>query len=185
VDLRTRRTRSSSRWARLAGSAIAALLLASACARTEERSLREAISMGPWTFDVERATASTETRGGGRWRKIRVLLRLQNFREQHEPAFDAFLNGGGRGSYIVFPRFDLRDSEGTRFETLLLSASGSSSSEHWNAEFVLVPSDAGAMEDSARLAEPYLDRDPQDFRLVITNPDRRSGQPGRVSIALR
>jgi hypothetical protein len=162
-----------------------ALLLFSACARTEERALREAISMGPWTFSVERATASTDTHGGGRWRKIRVELRLQNFREQHEPAFDAFLNGGGRGSYIVFPRFELRDGEGARFETLLSSASGSSSSERWNAEFVLVPSDAGAMEDTARLAEPYLDKAPQDFRIVITNPDRRSGQPGRVSIALR
>ena len=165
--------------------ALAAVLLASACTRTEDRALREAISMGPWTFSVERATASTDTHGGGRWRKIRVVLRLQNFREQHEPAFDAFLNGGGRGSYIVFPRFELRDTEGVSFDTLLLSASGSSTSEHWNAEFVLVPSDAGAMEDTARLAEPYLDRNVQDFRLVITNPDRRSGQAGRVSIALR
>ena len=147
--------------------------------------MREAISMGPWTFSVERATASTDVHGGGRWRNIRVVLRLHNFREQHEPAFDAFLNGGGRGSYIVFPRFALREVGGARFETLLLSASGSSSSELWNAEFVLVPSDGGAMEDSARLAEPFLEKDVQDFRLVIKNPDRRSGQPGRVSIALR
>jgi hypothetical protein len=185
VELRTRRTKAWGRSIRLGGVALVALLLASACTRTEERALREAISMGPWTFTVERATASTETRGGGRWRRIKVLLRLHNFREPHEPGFDAFLNGGGRGAYIVFPRFDLRDAQGTRFETLLLSASGSSTSEHWRAEFVLVPSDADSMADSARLAEPYLDKVPQDFRLVITNPDRRSGQPGRVSIALR
>jgi len=165
--------------------ALTAVLFVSACTRTEERALHEAISMGPWTFDVERATASTDVHGGGRWRKIRVVLRLQNCREQHEPAFDAFLNGGGRGSYIVFPRFELRAVDGARFDTLFLSASGNSSSEYWNAEFVLVPKDAGAMEDSARLAEPYLDRQPEDFRLVITNPERRSGQAGRVSIALR
>jgi hypothetical protein len=170
---------------RLAAFALGALLLASSCARTEERALREAISMGPWTFDVERASASTDVRGGGKWRRIRVHLRLHNHREQHEPAFDAFLNGGGRGDYIVFPRFDLRDAEGTRFETLLLSASRGSSSEQWTADFVLVPADAPAMANSSELAQPFLDRDPEDFRLVIRNPDRRRGQPGRVSIALR
>jgi hypothetical protein len=158
-------------------------LVLAACARTEERGLREPIAMGPWTFSVERASASTDARGGGRWRTLRVQLRLHNHRERQPTTFDAFLNGGGRGSYIVFPRFELRDAQGTRFESLLHAAG--SSGESWSADFVLVPADAPAMADTKALAEPFLDKQPGDFRLVISNPDRRRGQPGKVSIQLR
>lgn len=164
------------------GLALGGLLMLGACARTEQRALREPIAMGPWTFSVEGATASTEVRGGGRWRKVRVHLRVHAAAERDEPPFDAFLNGGGRGNYIVFPRFDLRDAQGTRFETLLHP---SSLSDVWTADFVLVPADAPAMADSVELARPYQDKDAEDFQLVISNPDRRRGQPGRVSIQLR
>lgn len=47
-----------------------------------------------------------------------------------------------------------------------------------DGEFALIPS-ADASQASA-----FLDREPGDFRLVLSNPDRRSGQHGQVSVEL-
>lgn len=161
-------------------------LLGLACSGAVEVVPREAIALGPWTFEVERADARTDVRGGDRWRTIAVHLRLHNWRERHEQTFDDFLNGNTPGAIMCFPKLKLCDVEGTLFDGLVRPGSGGSlRSERWTAEFLLVPGDLQhALADASELAKRYLDKKPADFRLLIENPDRRRGQPRRVSVQL-
>ena len=88
---------------------------------------------------------------------------------------------------IVFPNIEIVDEEGNSFDGWVSPRSGGSRrSRRWDAKFWLVhPSGResltmGAEESAAK----YVDRRPEDFRLVIKNPDRRRGQPSRIWVRL-
>jgi hypothetical protein len=179
--------------ARLVTMSAAGLILIS-CALEEEYGLRQPIEMGPWTFEVQRATERIESgSGGNRSKRITLFLKLHNYRERHRKPFDDFLNGTSKPSIAAMPSFSmprlhLVDGEGNEFDGWVSPMSGGSMrSEHWQAHFVLI---SMSMRDILRagedtdLAAEHVDKHPSDFRLLIENPDVREGQPRRVSIQL-
>lgn len=155
-----------------------------ACAAGDEYSLGQPITMGPWTFQVERATERIESRSDLRLKTVSVTLKLANYMERHEKPFDDFLQGRTEGSPMEHPHLALVDEAGNRFDVEALSplSGGSLRSEGWNARFPLV--EFSMRESASETAARHLDKHPADFRLVIENPDHRSGQPRKVSIQL-
>jgi hypothetical protein len=140
---------------------------------------------GPWTFEVERTTERIKNSSGDRYKFILVTVRLDNYTERHEKTFDDFMNGTTEGSIIANPRTELVDGDGNRFDGWFSPTSGGRlRSERWEASFLLVPSNAGLLEDASDLAKEHLDKHASDFRLVIENPDHRDGQPRKVSVQL-
>ncbi len=178
---------SGDRSRRAAGVALALCLASLACSVQEKGSIGEPIRMGPWTFRVERTHDTIESNASReQFKYVIVEIRLDNYMERHEKTFDDFLNGKRPGALIAFPKITLVDKEGTEFDAWTTPDSGGSlRSERWTVRIGLIPSGPLSMESSADLAAKYLDSDLADFRLVITNPDRRSGQPGSVSIPLK
>lgn len=157
----------------------AGMLLTLACSGAEPFTLNQPMEMGPWKFEVTRAEERIDQRGGGRWKTITVYLRLENYRERQEQTFEDFLNGSRPNSMMSHPQMTLVDAEGNRFDGIVRPVSG----DMWMAEFLLVPDTGHLLSDPKRLAEKQLGKRPADFRLVIENPDRRSGQARRVEIA--
>lgn len=165
-------------------AAFALCLFSLGCAE-DEYGLGDPINMGPWTFEIERVTERTENRGADRYKFILVTVRLDNYTERHRKTFDDFMNGTVEGSVWADPRTALLDGDGNRFDGSISPTSGGRMrSERWQARFLLVPSNAGLMEDASDLAKEHLDKHPGDFRLVIENPDHRRGQPRRASVRL-
>lgn len=163
---------------------VAACLLLSGCA-DEVYEMGQPIAMGPWTFEIERATERTDHQGGDRYKFILITIRLDNYSERHQKTFDDFMNGTVEGSVWADPQAELVDEDGNRFVASISPISGGRlRSERWQARIVLVPSNAGLLEDASDLAREHLDKHPGDFRLVIQNPDHRRGQPRRVSVRL-
>jgi hypothetical protein len=152
-------------------------LLLSGCAGTEDYALNDTIEMGPWSFRVQRASTRVESGGTNPFMRVVVSLSIEDFSGEVGQSFDDFLNGARPGSPFTNPRFRLVDDQGGSFEGLVIGKGS-----RWTAEFALIPSSVG-IADASRAAE-FLDREPGDFRLVINNPDRRSGQPARVSVQL-
>ena len=155
-----------------------------ACANGDEFELRQPITMGPWTFQVERATERIESRGSLRLKMVSVTLKLDNYMERHEKPFDDFMKGRTEGSIIEHPHLALVDEAGNRFDVEDLSplSGGSLRSEVWNARFPLIQ--FSMRESSSETAAEHLEKHPADFHLVIENPDHRKGQPRKVSIRL-
>lgn len=163
---------------------LVACLMSLGCAETEYE-MGQPITMGPWTFEVERTTERIENRGRDRYKFILVTVRLDNYTERHEKPFDDFMNGSSEGSIIANPRTALVDADGNRFDGSFSPTSGGRwRSERWEARFILVPSNAGLFDDASDLAEEHLDKRAGDFRLVIENPDWRRGQPRKASMRL-
>jgi hypothetical protein len=163
---------------------VAAGVTLTACTNGDEYELRQPITMGPWTFQVERATERIDSRGNLRLKMISVTLKLDNYMERHEKPFDDFMKGRIEGSIMEHPHLELVDESGNRFHLEDLSAlsSGSLRSEGWKASFPLVQ--LSMHESASESAAEHFDKHPADFRLVIENPDHRSGQPRKVSIQL-
>jgi hypothetical protein len=163
---------------------LAAGLTLTACATEDEYALRQPITMGPWTFQVERATERIDSRGNLRLKMISVTLKLDNYMERHEKPFDDFMKGRTKGSIMEHPHMELVDEPGNRFDLEDLSAlsGGSLRSEGWKASFPLVQ--LSMRESASESAAEHLDKHPADFRLVIENPDYRRGQPSKVSVQL-
>jgi hypothetical protein len=115
---------------------------------------------------------------------ISVTLKLDNYMERHEKPFDDFLKGRTKGALMDHPHMELVDEAGVRFhlEDLSPLSGGSLRSEGWNASFPLVQ--ISMRESATESAAEHFDKHPADFRLVIENPDHRSGQPRKVSIQL-
>ena len=172
-------------------SAFLGLILIS-CVLEETYGLHQPIEMGPWTFEVQRATERIKG-GSNPSKKIILFLKLHNYRERHRKPFDDFLNGTSKPSVkalpsISFPRLKLVDGEGNEFDGWISPTSGGSMrSEHWQAHFPLISMSIrdilSADEDTDSAAE-HIDKHLADFRLVIENPDVREDQPRRVSIQL-
>lgn len=170
-------------------TALAALGIAG-CTTTESYEFGQPIEMGPWTFEVERVqdVSETDSYRGTRRKTVMVTLRLHNYTERHERTFDDFMNGRRPGGLISisFPKLELVHEDGATFLASLSPVSGGSlRSERWQAQAWLIPDNVGIMADGSELAERYADTSLSDLALVIDNPDRRSGQPRRVVIALR
>jgi hypothetical protein len=156
----------------------------SACANADEYALRQPITMGPWTFQVERATERIESQGTLRFKMISVTLKLENYMERHEKPFDDFMKGRTEGSPMEHPHLALVDEAGNSFDAVDVSplSGGSLRSESWRARFPLI--EFSMRESSSETAARHIEKHPADFRLVIENPDHRSGQPRKVSIQL-
>ncbi len=165
-------------------SILAAVAITTACANGDEYALRQPITMGPWTFQVERVTERIESRTSLRLKVVSVTLKLDNYMERHEKPFDDFMSGETRGLVTAPPHLMLVDEAGNRFyvEDLSPLSGGSLRSEGWNARFSLIQH--SMRESASESAAEHFDKHPADFRLVIENPDHRSGQPHKVSIQL-
>jgi hypothetical protein len=163
----------------------AACLALTACTSTTEYDLGQPVAMGPWTFRIERASEKIERRAGDSRKTVSVVLRLDNYRERHDTTFDDFLNGHSTSSMFSNPHFQLVDDKGAQFSGWLIPVSGGSlRSEEWRAEFVLVTDDF-SVQDASELAAAHLNKQLADLRIVLKNPERRRGQPGRVAVRLR
>ena len=160
----------------------------SGCSTTEPYEFGQPIEMGPWSFEVERVRDRVETRSDGHRQKVVTLtLRLHNYTERHETTFDDFMNDRRSGGLmsISFPKLELVHADGATFVASLSPVSaGSLRSERWQAQAWLLPDNAG-IRNWNELWERYADAPLSDLVLAIANPDRRSGQPNRVVIALR
>ena len=163
---------------------VAAGVALTACTSGDEYSLGQPITMGPWTFQVERATERIESRGSLRLKMISVTLKLENYMERHEKPFDDFIKGRTEGSLMDHPHMELVDEAGVRFhlEDVRPLSGGSLRSEGWKASFPLVQ--LSMRESATESAAEHFDKQPTDFRLIIENPAHRSGQPRKVSIQL-
>ena len=138
-----------------------ALLSCAAFITEEQVGLNEPIEMGPWTFEVQRATEKIEG-SSTRYKKITVSLKLHNYRERHQKPFDDFLNGTSKHSVnalpqISFPRLHVDDGEGNVFDGSVTPMSGGSlRSEHGQAQFSLISLSMreilSANEDTPRLS---------------------------------
>lgn len=160
-------------------------LSSAACTAEVEYALRQPITMGPWTFEVERATERVETRGALRLKVILVTLELHNYKERHEKAFDDFMSGEGENAIMTTPNMTLVDEVGNRFdlEAFTPLSGGSLRSERWRARFPLI--EFSFREDSSETAARHIDKHVADFRLIIENPDYQRGQPRKASIQLQ
>jgi hypothetical protein len=163
--------------ARRLGSLAWLALFLCACTPETEYKMGEPIEMGPFTFVVEDAYEKLAAFPNGDPRmEIFVDLRL-DAAAGAKVKLDEFLNdtAGDRGM-IIHPHVEIRDKDGQSFMGWVRRISGR---QLWRAEFPLVD-DAGGVDS----AQHYLDRRASDFRLVIDNPDRRSGQSSRAAVML-
>ena len=157
-----------------------------ACSNSETRPLGEVIEMGPWAFEVERVQEARRTRPSlGRLMIVTVTFRLHNFTEPFATPFGDFINGYDSGTMMISPHMELEHSDGATFAVVVYpTGRADRRSERWRAEVNLIPKNAEAMADLGELAARYADAALSDLTLTIGNPDRRSGQPSRVVIAL-
>lgn len=155
-----------------------------ACTSSKEYDLGDPITMGPWTFQAERASERIESRGNLRLKIVSVTLKLENYMERHEKPFDDFMKGRTEGSIMEHPHLALVDEAGNSFDAEDVSplSGGSLRSASWSARFPLI--EFSMRESSSETAARHIEKHPADFRLVIENPDHRSGQPRKVSIQL-
>jgi hypothetical protein len=163
--------------ARRVGSLAWLALVLCACTPETEYEMGEPIEMGPFTFVIEQAYERLSAFPNGDPRmEILVDLRL-DAAAGAKVKLDEFLNdtAGDRGM-IIHPHVEIRDKDGQSFMGWVRRLSGR---QLWRAEFPLVD-DAGGVES----ASLYLHRRAGDFRLVIDNPDRRSGQSSRAAVML-
>ncbi len=178
------------RWAgpgqrrRVLQASMAWTLALGGCSGGEEYQRGDPIEMGPFVFSVGRASQSIASGG---IKEIHVVIELHNYEERFDPTFDDALNGKRTGSVIALPRSTIVDEEGNSFDGWISPLSGGSRrSRRWDARFWLVyPSTRESLAMGAdESAAKYRDRRPEDFRIVIKNPDRRRGQPSRIWVQL-
>lgn len=152
-------------------------LLVWGCGQETEYKLGQTIKMGPFAFVVEDAYERVSSFNTGD-PKIEILVDLRlDAATGAKVKFDEFLNDTAADhGMIIYPHMEIRDKDGRTFLGMVRRISGR---ERWQAEFLLVDDVGGTST-----ARQYVDRRAADFRLIIENPDRREGQPGRVVIAL-
>jgi hypothetical protein len=148
-----------------------------ACTPETEYKMGQPIEMGPFTFVIEHAYERLSAFPNGDPRmEIFVDLRL-DAAVGAKVKLDEFLNDtAGERGMIIHPHVEIRDKDGQSFMGWVRRVSGR---QLWRAEFALVD-DAEGVASAPR----YLHRRASDFRLVIDNPDRRSGQSKRAAVML-
>ena len=152
-------------------------LLLYGCSQETEYKVGQTIEMGPFAFVVEEAYERVSSFNTGE-PKIEIFVDLRlDAATGAKVKFDEFLNdtAAPRGM-IIYPNMEIWDKDGHKFMGMVRRISGR---ERWQAEFLLVDDDGGTST-----ARQYVNRRAADFRLIIKNPDRREGQPGRVAVAL-
>ena len=166
--------------------AAAGSVLLLGCGPTEYQ-IGQTIEMGAFAFMVDGAServvqpkAQERSEGIGPKKEITVRLRLLSNESRPRIEFDDFLNDIDRSRMmrmIVFPHYELVDSHGHKFDGGLSTDS--------RMRFAI--EDLGGIfslsGDESFKAE-HLDLRVEDFRLIIENPDRRDGQPSKISIQL-
>lgn len=142
----------------------------------------QTVEMGPFTFRVETASARTAYREG----KPRRVIVVELWELSAEPDADIdlprFLTPGSE--FAPRPQIKIRDREGHEFPGIV----GLRQGDRWPVSFELAEGSgftASSRERADRFAEQQLSKGPRDFRLYITNPDRRPGQPREVWLQLR
>jgi hypothetical protein len=155
----------------VAAIALCACCLVLGCARVEEYQLGQAIEMGPYTFEVSRASE-------GRWsstKTIDILFRLH--RDDTKPFTTSF-----RDSFMF--QMELVDAAGNAFPVdpspiAPISRGGRLRSDRYRAEVRLSPSHEG-VRDAEKIGTSA-----GDFTLMISNPSPEANQPRRVAVRLQ
>ena len=163
--------------------AVAGSTLLSGCT-PQDYELGQRIEMGPFAFHVEGASSGVN-RGyeGGPMREITVRLRLLSNESRPRKDFYEFLTGIDpyRLQLIVLPHYKLEDSHGHKFDGLMTRCTDTCRIEfHIRGDLRVMR----MFSSDEAFREEHFDLRPEDFRLIITNPDRRDGQPSEVSIQL-
>jgi len=183
--------------------AVAGCIVLSGCS-SNDYELGQRIEMGPLAFQVEGASSRLERpkpepaapgrpqeAAVGPTRHISVQLRLLSDESRPRIHFGDFLEGGdSKCSGVSFSlgdrsHYKLEDSHGHKFGGSLerhrcdpLVAGG------LQLQFRFIPrGEIPTVRNEAFRAE-HVDLRTEDCRLIITNPDRRKGQPRSVSIQL-
>ena len=163
---------------RLIRVAVAVGLLCLGCQPNVE--MGEPINMGPFTFEVDSASAGPSPFRALRSTEIRVYFRVVDDESNGSTNFAHFLmNTLGPPRFYVPQITSIIDSHGHRFTALMEGGSRP-------ARFTLETFSATTSEEfDNQFVAAHADMEPAEFRLVIENPERRDGQPRMVSVQLR
>ncbi len=156
-------------------------LLCLGCSTSEKYDLRQPIEMGPFTF---RATGAYSHKPATGHPKIIVDFSVRygadasfEFADYFNDDVDSEGTSKNNARSILprmsTPRMRVVDSHGHGFLGLVKGESG---------EFVIWNVQLRGQE---KYDKSHADLEPEDFRLLITNPYPQKGQPRRVSIQLR
>ena len=144
-----------------------------ACTKTAR--VGDLIEMGPFTFTVDRAYENrwaTDDHCGA----IVVALTLAS--SSHAKVhFDDFLNDSTTPKMMLHPAAELIDRDGHRYIGWTTRVAGR---EAWQTTFPLSYEETLVSDPTCAASQ-----NPADFRLAITNPDVRRGQPRQVLVALQ
>lgn len=168
----------------------------------QDYELGQRIEMGAFAFQVEGASegvrasstreivinseTGSEVRvgpGSGPTRQISVRLRLLSNESRPRNSLDRFLDGMDRprGEGVTFrldlsPHYILVDSHGHEFKGGV--------GVDLRMGFSIEDEGGFAFSSNEPFRAEHFDLRSEDFRLIITNPDRQDGQPRKVSIQL-
>ena len=159
------------------GSVIIALvaLTLSGCAAPTPAAIGERLDMGPFTFSVVSATQGKQWQSAeGVYREI--VVRIQVHRDDAAPYTKTF-------SSAFIDSIRIVDAAGNSIGTspsavAPVHTAGRYRSEHYTCLFRYSRSSDGVRDFDK------IGTRPQDFKLMITNPEPAGQQPGRVAIQL-
>lgn len=152
------------------------------CSRTERYDMGQTIEMGPLSFRVETVSATQRSHDGKPRRVIEVELWQLSVEADEDMDLARLLVRGTE--FAPRPQIKIRDRDGHEFN----GGFGLRRGDRWPVRFELGEASGfttASRERADRFAEQHLSMGPRDFRLYITNPDRRPGQPRAVWLQLR
>jgi len=158
--------------ARVALGCLCAVVMAGCARRTTEFRIGEPISMGPFTFAVDRVEESESDAhpSEGTIPDIKVYYRMQDNRSSPSGrTIDEFL----RGVRVVDHAGNTFESAGPR-----VVSGDRSHPEEWLDDFMISPSMMGVRDRNT------IGRSASDFTLQIDNPQVQRDQPERALIPL-
>ena len=165
--------------------AVAGSILVLGCGPTEYQ-IGQTIEMGAFTFRVDGASdrvvqPSSRERSEGIGPKKEITVRLSVLSNESRPRreFRHFLDDydPGRIRLMIFPHYKLEDIHGHTFDGGLWEQS--------RMRFAIEDFVGIIPENDESFKAEHLDLGAEDFALIIDNPDRRDGQPSKISIQLQ
>jgi hypothetical protein len=165
--------------------AVAGSILVLGCGPTEYE-IGQTIEMGAFTFRVDGASdrvvqPSSRERSEGIGPKKEITIRLSVLSNESRPRreFRHFLDDYDPDRYrmMIFPHYKLEDIHGHSFDGGL-----------WDKSYMrfAIEDFVGIIPESDEsFNAEHLDLREEDFALIIENPDRRDGQPSKISIQLQ
>ena len=166
----------------------ALLLLLPGCSGSQEVGFDQAIFMGPFEFQVEKASLAPPDNGNP---EIIVVFSMVNNTSEADVHFGDYMGGevdaeGKRIKYVTdallpvrFPPMAVVDGHGHRIVGLVKGSPG-----QWWGEFIIWDAVIGRIGDQEAFDAVHRALPVEDFTLVIKNPDPQKGQPRKVSIPL-